>query len=108
MPQDKPKILTLDIETRPALAYVWRMYDENISPAQLVDPGGMICFGAQWLGERKVQFYSDWEHGHKGMVKAAHKLLNEADAVVTYNGDKFDIPKMNGEFLLYILMLLHA
>jgi len=34
------------------------------------------------------------------MIRAAHELLSEADAVVTYNGDKFDLPKLNGEFVL--------
>jgi hypothetical protein len=44
-------------------------------------------------------FYSDWQHGHLGMVEAAHRLFSEADAVITYNGDRFDIPKLQGEFL---------
>jgi uncharacterized protein len=30
-----------------------------------------------------------------------HSLLTEADAVVTYNGDGFDLPTANREFLLY-------
>ena len=96
----KPKILVIDIETKPAIAYVWRMYDEVVNVAQLIEAGGMICFGAQWLGERKVHFYSEWTHTRKQMVKAAHRMLSQADAVITYNGDKFDIPKLNGEFLL--------
>ena len=35
------------------------------------------------------------------MLKQIHDLLNEADAVVHYNGTKFDIPTLNKEFLLY-------
>lgn len=97
---DKPKILILDIETRPTVAYVWRLFKENIGLPQIIDPGGMICFCAKWFGEREMFTYSDWEHGHEEMVKAAHRLLSDADAVVTYNGDKFDIPKLNGEFLV--------
>lgn len=93
------RILFLDIETKPAVAYVWRLFDETISLDQLISPGGTICFGAKWGGERKMHFYSDWEHGHEAMILAAHKLLSEADAVVTYNGDKFDLPKLRGEFL---------
>jgi hypothetical protein len=41
---NKAKILMLDIETKPATAYVWRAFDENISPEQIVDNGGTICF----------------------------------------------------------------
>lgn len=96
----QPRILLLDIETRPATAYVWALFDQNVALNQLIDPGGTLCFGAKWHGGRRMEFYSDWEHGHAGMVKAAHRLFEEADAVVTYNGDRFDIPKLQGEFLL--------
>ncbi len=35
------------------------------------------------------------------MLKGIHSLLDQADAVVHYNGKKFDIPTLNKEFLLY-------
>lgn len=94
------KILLYDIEWEPATAYVWKMYDNNISPDQLIDPGGLLCFSAQWFGEKEVLFYSKWEHGRSGMVRALHSLMSEADAVITYNGDAYDNKKTMGEFLL--------
>lgn len=96
----EPKILVLDIETRPATAYVWRPYDENIGYEQVIEPGGMICFAAKFVGEKETVFYSNWTHSQYEMVFAAHALLDAADAVVTYNGDKFDLPKLHGEFIL--------
>lgn len=98
--KNNPKILVIDIEWSPALAYVWRMWKENISPDQLIDHGGMLCFCAHWLGEKEYQFYSQWDDGRDGMAKAALDLLTEADAVVTYNGVKYDIPKITGEIVL--------
>lgn len=95
-----PKILVIDIEWSPAKAYVWRMYDENISPAQLIDEGGLLCFGAHWIGTNKYEFYSRWDDGDEGMAKAAYNLLSDADAVVTYNGNKYDLPKLRGHLLL--------
>ena len=94
------RVLFLDIEWEPATAYVWRMWDENISPDQLIDHGGMLCFCAHWGGERDYLFYSKWEHGRVGMAQAALELLEKADAVVTYNGDKYDLPKITGEIVL--------
>lgn len=34
------------------------------------------------------------------MLRGVHKLLDEADAVIHYNGTKFDIPTINKEFIL--------
>ena len=34
------------------------------------------------------------------MLASIHKLLDEADAVIHYNGKRFDIPSLNKEFLL--------
>lgn len=94
------KILHIDVEWKPALAYVWRMYDENISPDQLVDEGGLLCFCANWHGSKEFMFFSEWEHGQQGMAEAALALLTEADAIVTYNGNRYDIPKLRGTIVL--------
>lgn len=94
------RILILDIETKPVLAYVWRLWDQNVGLNQIVDNGGIICVGAKWLGERETYLYSDWQHGHQEMLEAIHAMVSEADAVITYNGDRFDLTKLNGEFLL--------
>lgn len=100
MTSDKPKILTLDIETRPAKVYTFQMFKANIGVDQIIEPGGTLCVGAKWHGHPKVYFFSDWEHGHKGMLEGIHALMSEADAIISFNGDKFDLPKLNGEFLL--------
>lgn len=96
----KPRILVIDMETKPALAYVWGLFNQNIGINQLVSPSAPICFAAKFVGESKIYFYSDWGDGHEKMIKAAYDLLSEADAVVTYNGDSFDLKKFQGEFLL--------
>ena len=95
------KILVLDIETRPAKAYVWRAFKENIGTDQIIDGGGVICVGAKWLGDRHCELFSDWEHGHYTMLSEIHKMMSEAEAIVTYNGDRFDIPHLLGEFVLH-------
>lgn len=95
------KVLLLDIETKPTKVYVWRAYGEqHISPEQVVDNGGIICVGAKWLGEKETHLFSDWEHGHETMLMLVHEMMSYADAIVTYNGDKFDLPILRGEFIL--------
>jgi RNase_H superfamily len=93
------KILAIDIETAPSLAYVWGLFDQNIGVNQLVEPTEMLCFAAKWFGDRRMFFHSVQKDGREGMVRAAHELLNEADVVVHYNGKRFDVPHLNREFL---------
>lgn len=92
------KVLTLDIETSPMLAHVWGLWDQNVGLNQLVTPTRVICFAAKWLDEPKVLFYSEHHDGHAEMVAAAWRLLDEADVVVHFNGQRFDIPHLNREF----------
>ena len=93
------KILILDIETSPHILYGFGLFKQNFGINQIEEPTRMICFAAQWLGDRDVMFFSEYHDGRQEMVNAAYKLLDEADAVITYNGDGFDIPHMNREFL---------
>jgi hypothetical protein len=46
-------------------------------------------------------FDSVHDSNPKKMVRGIHKLLDEADVVVHYNGQRFDIPKLNSEFILH-------
>jgi len=94
------RVLLIDIETSPNLAHVWRIWQENVGLEQLLESTQMMCFAAKWYHEREVFFHSQFADGQEDMVTAAHSLLDEADAVVHYNGKKFDIPHLNREFLL--------
>lgn len=93
------KILLLDLETSPNTAYVWGLWNQNIAPSQLIDTGEVMCWAAKWLGEEEVFFDSYYHHSSKVMLKTLFKMVDEADAVITYNGMKFDVPVMNKEFL---------
>lgn len=93
------KILALDIETAPATVYAWGLFDQNIGLNQIVSPVRTLCFAAKYLGEKKVHFHSEWDDGHDEMVARAHELLSETDVVMHWNGDRFDIPHLNREFI---------
>lgn len=93
------RILLLDIETAPNVAYVWDLRTEYINIDQLVTAGFVLCVSAKWLGSKDVFFYSIEEHGVNAMLKAIHEMMEDADMVVHYNGTKFDIPTLHREFL---------
>lgn len=93
------KILFIDIETAPNKAYVWGMFDQNISAGQMEASSYILCWAAKWHGNRKMHFASVEKQPAKKMLLQIHKLLDEADVVVHYNGLKFDIPTLNKEFI---------
>ena len=92
------KILYLDIETAPTQCYTWSLWPKYISPEFIVQPGYTLCWAAMWEGERNVEF-SSVQDGEKKMLERMHALLERADAVVHYNGTKFDMPTLNREFV---------
>lgn len=95
------RLLLLDIETSPNTAYVWGLWRENIPLARLIDSGTVLCWSAKWLDGADIMFDSVHHSGSQVMLDGIHKLLDEADAVIHYNGSRFDIPTLNKEFLLH-------
>lgn len=95
-----PKVLTLDIETSPHHVDAWGLYNQNVALNQLREPSRMMCWAAKWHGNPKVEFRSEFHHGRQGMLDRAWKLVDEADILVSFNGDRFDFPNLRREWLL--------
>jgi hypothetical protein len=95
------KILLLDIETTPNLVYAWKsqLWAGHIGTAQMVSHGEILCWSAKWLGSPEIFFGSLQRSKKRTMLMGIHKLLSEADAVITYNGISFDMTELNREFL---------
>ena len=92
------KKLIIDIETAPNKVYAWGLFNQNIALSQIEEPGYTLCWAAKWYGKSKIYFNSIHQSSQEEMLKEIHDLLSEADAVIHYNGTKFDIPVLNGEF----------
>lgn len=100
----KPKVLLLDIETSPIISYTWGLFDQNVALNQIVKDWHVLSFAAKWLGEKKV-FYQDQRsvkniENDKELLKEVWKLMDEADVLLTQNGVKFDIKKLNARFVI--------
>lgn len=93
------KILMLDIETTPMQVYTWGLWDQNIGINQIIKHTEMMCFGAKWLGQKKVTFKSVHHHGKQEMLETLHKMMNEADILVGWNSASFDHKHIRREFL---------
>ena len=93
------RLLLLDIETAPLSVFSWGLWDQNIAINQIIEPGYTLCWAAKWYKSREVLFDSIHDSRPKQMFKKIHKLVDEADAVVHYNGTRFDMPTLNTGFL---------
>lgn len=95
------KILILDIETRPILAYVWGIWKQNVGLNQIEEDWSILTYAAKWYGDDEYVLY-DTAQGQKDdtdVLESLWGLLDEADVVVAHNGERFDVPKINARFL---------
>ena len=93
------RILLLDIETAPNTVHTWGLWDQNIGQDQVLETSYVLCWAAKWYDESRVMFSSRQRISARAMMESMHRLLNEADVVVHYNGLKFDVPTLNKEFI---------
>lgn len=94
------KILHLDLEIAPTLATVWSIWNVNVGINQIVGNSYILSWAAKWDQSDEVEYSSLRMTSHKNMVKEIYKLVNEADVVVGYNLDSFDMKILNKEFAL--------
>jgi uncharacterized protein YprB with RNaseH-like and TPR domain len=101
-----PKALVLDIETSPLLVYVWNLKDQYVGLNQLAQDSHIMAWGAKWLNKpaSSIQYYDqrDLKAGNDlPILRPLWRLLDEADIVITQNGQAFDAKKINARFMLH-------
>ncbi len=101
-----PKILVFDIETAPITAYVFGLYDQNVGLNQIKTDWHLLSWAAKWLGDPPSKMmYMDTSRqknvaDDKAVVAGFAKLLNQADIILTQNGDKFDMKKLRARAII--------
>lgn len=102
----KPKVLIFDIETAPIVGYVWSLWENNVALNQIKSDWHVLSWAAKWLGDAPSKImYMDQRNAKiiedDGLIlKKMWSLLDEADIVITQNGKKFDVKKLNARFIL--------
>lgn len=98
-----PKILILDIETAPMEVYSWGLFDQNIGLNMVKQHSTVLSWSAKWRGDDKVMYRdlrdSDDVRDDKELVRVIRDLLDEADIILTQNGIKFDVKKLNARMV---------
>jgi hypothetical protein len=102
---NKQKVLVLDVETSPLVAYVWETGEQNVTLKQIQQDWTILAWSAKWLDapDSSIVYY-DLRKNPTGsdlsILKPLWSLLDEADVILTQNGKKFDSRKINARFML--------
>ncbi len=108
--QMKPKIILLDLETAPTLAYVWQLYEADAISVK--KDWFILSFSTKELGSKKsmTRCLVDYPATYKkdaqddsALVDSLWRVMDEADVIIAHNGDKFDIRKANARFIYHDL-----
>ena len=97
------KTLCLDLEIAPRVAYVYGWYDTSV--LEEIRPPILLAVGWKWLGEKKAHCLSLHDralvdpYNDKLLVNELWNLLDEANIVCAFNGNKFDIKQANTFFV---------
>ena len=100
----KPKILVIDIETLPMEGAFWELRETN--PIWIDKQSSIIGFSAKWIGgSQMTRVLPDYPHyrpgkrGDKKLILDIWNLLDRADIVMGHNSKRFDIKRINAEFI---------
>lgn len=105
--KDVPKVLYVDIETKPIKAWVWGTFKQNIPLNMIIEDWSVLSWSAKWANSpdnsviyRDNRCKKGDEIGDdKDLLKPLWKLMDEADIIIGQNSDRFDLPKLNARFI---------
>jgi uncharacterized protein YprB with RNaseH-like and TPR domain len=105
--RDVPRVLYLDIETKPMKAWVWGTFKQNISINMIMEDWSVLSWSAKWANSSDSEvIYMDNRKkkgnslvNDKELLKPLWKLMDQADIIIAQNGDRFDLPKLNARFI---------
>lgn len=107
-----PKVLLLDIETSTVRAEVMGTGEQRVTHQQITDDFYITSWAGKWLFKKEIfgQTVTPSEAKARNDLRALkplHVAMRNADFIITYNGDKFDLRKINWRYLIHDLPPIH-
>jgi DNA polymerase elongation subunit (family B) len=103
--QNAPKILIFDLETSYLEAAIWSLDTKYVNKSQILRDWYLLAYSCKWLYDEKV--YSGIltpeeaiAGNDKRLCQEMYNFLDEANIIISYNGNAFDILKINTRFLI--------
>lgn len=110
----KPKIILFDIETIPNLKValeVWCQLGSWPGRTMKAQVTSLACVGYKYLGHKATYCLNAWDYpawdndvnDDERLTREIHKVMSQADAVITHNGKRFDWKYLQTKFIKYDL-----
>ena len=99
-----PRILALDVEMSFNVSYHYDQWKVNIPWTHVKHRQFMICAAWQWIGTNKIHTVSVLDDPNRfkknfrddyHVLKTLKDQIDDADAVIAYNGRRFDVKEIN-------------
>lgn len=100
-----PKILLIDIETAPIMAFCWGLWQNDVALNQIHRDWFILSWSAKWLDtpDKDIMYMDSRKSKNieddKALLQGVWKLLDKADVVIGQNSKSFDIKKLNARFI---------
>ncbi len=92
-----PVIGFWDTEWSPAVSYTWSSRPKYLPNEMLIEDARLLCYGAKYKGKKTKVV--DERIGRTEMLTQLAEFLDSVDFLVSFNGQNFDTPKVNSEFM---------
>lgn len=101
-------VLFFDVESSFLMAPVWRAHDNYVAPERLKHDTHLLTWAAKWADTPAVMYGrltpdEAVAKDDRRIAGTLADLIRSADKIVAHNGDRFDLPLINGRILYHNL-----
>lgn len=101
----RAKVLLIDVETTPIFGAFWGIRKQHLNIDNIITDSHLLCWAGKWLFDPVMvgDCLTPEEainHDDSRLCQGLWDILDEADIIIAHNGRRFDIPVINGRFLI--------
>lgn len=102
MKKNKPRVGIFDIETMYMIVSAWQGRDNFIPYESIIEDWTIASFAGKYLGEKTI-YQKDQSKIHnirndRILAKFGKEFVESCHYIISQNGKKFDIPKLNARY----------
>lgn len=99
-PPNQKNVWIIDIETSPLILVSWGLGKQYLTTEHILEDWHIMAFSAKRLNESGI-IYEETRNGDDSrLLRKLWNIFNNADVVITQNGQKFDEPKIKARMML--------